>query len=241
MRPINARTKFSTAHLASLEVRTGEKRQRLDETPATFDISAGPDGDDDDFELARYQDRLDDFRQVEVEEPREDDQLVLLPSQYPPAYFQPRGRYDNEPTAPAQDDDKAALMPPPALPPRRIPLNPFGDDTSEALPRNKAPSKPIPDFEVALGLYCELAGTSRKQYTILRHILQMTDSPKAAALPETLDTLKLHVSSSLPLIELRRKKIDLVPEKQPTQAAGKKGRPFTPAEWLHFLDPYALI
>ena len=58
------------------------------------------------------------------------------------------------------------------------------------------------------------------------------------SLPESLTTLKRHTKGKLPLLPMRKRRINLIPEKQPSTAEGQKqaGPDHIPNEDLIFFD-----
>ena len=119
------------------------------------------------------------------------------------------------------------------------------DDPAEPIPhprtRDLKPSK----FKLALGLWCEDTGISRSQYSSLYEILQMLGPhPELAKLPESLRTLKNHTKGNLPLLQLMKRSIPLIPEKLPTSAETKKAAEsgnMVPTENLYFFEPATLF
>ena len=112
-------------------------------------------------------------------------------------------------------------------------------DTSVSLHHERIRTSTLNNFGVALGLWCEEIGLSRSQYDGLYEILCMLKPHKALnSLPESFTTLKRHTKGMLPLLPMRKKQIDLIPEKMSTAAEGRKapGPGLTPHEDLVFFD-----
>lgn len=124
-------------------------------------------------------------------------------------------------------------MLPPATP--GAPEDPGWPDESQLIQHNRG--QIIPDVSMALGLWCQRAGVSRRDFATLRNIFDMASAPahqgEVGMLPRTLDTLKRHYKGGLPLLTMRMKNIPLNPAKQPT---GKSAN-----EDLYFFDPKALF
>lgn len=127
--------------------------------------------------------------------------------------------------------------------PSRRSSSAFQPDASEALPHRRS-IHTRSNFVLALGLFCEDAGISRKHWRSLREILRMLEPhPEISQLPESVSTLKLWAREQLPLLPMRSKKIPLVPAKLPSMKANLKANPTSgpPMETLYFFDPKALF
>ena len=142
--------------------------------------------------------------------------------------------------------EKPSLRAPPTVPVFSLPTgSAFSSrrqsavDISEPIEHERIRTSTLNNFGVALGLWCEETGISRNQYDGLYEILSML-KPHAAlnSLPESLTTLKRHTKGELPLLPMRKKRINLIPEKLSTAAEGRKtqGPGLTPNEDLVFFD-----
>ena len=111
-----------------------------------------------------------------------------------------------------------------------------------------------PSIHLALGLYFERTGGSRADYVKLREVLQLTEEPNSetvsderlmASLPLKLDSLKRQVRRHIPLLELHRKALTVIVEKQPSLAARKKGQRsrqrIQRLVWIYWYEPINLI
>lgn len=149
----------------------------------------------------------------------------------------------------AQPPPSAAVNIAPSAPPTQMPppIRPtvsssiFGKDESTALPHTRL-SQGLSDTEFAMAIWCEVSGVSRLEYSSLRQIhIQTRPETELHALPGTLDTLKQHLRSSLPLLELRRKNVPLDPEQQPTLPESIKTSGHAVPEDLYFFNPTSLF
>lgn len=101
-------------------------------------------------------------------------------------------------------------------------------------------------LEMALGLWAGNTGISRSEFTSLREILGMIPDHDVQRLPNSLATLKRHVTKELPLLDMWKKSIPLIPEKISTETATRKaqdcdGDVSVPYEDLYFFDPQGLF
>ena len=96
----------------------------------------------------------------------------------------------------------------------------------------------------AMALWCAQAGISRQHYTALLEVLELAKNlSQIKNLPRSLATLKKYVTAQLPLLEMRRQKLALTPEKMPTMAQSRTaiGTPHQPIEWLYWFEPISLF
>ncbi|KAI9749068.1 MAG: hypothetical protein M4579_007019 [Chaenotheca gracillima] len=111
-------------------------------------------------------------------------------------------------------DEEESMQPPSRRPSATLP-----PDASEAIPHHRSATT-SDDFEMSLGLWCEVTGISRTDYVGLLEILSSVKHlSEITRLPRTLGTLKTRVKASLPLMKLRKQEIPLLPEKVPTHSA----------------------
>lgn len=122
-----------------------------------------------------------------------------------------------------------------------VPENPF--PASNPVERVRKDHK-LSDFSLAFGLYCIQNGVSRKQYSMLKEILDLLKDggrEKINALPDIVDTLKRHVREKLPSLQMRTRTLTLNPDKLPSSrlhaaevaSMGDK----EPTENLYFMNP----
>ena len=128
-----------------------------------------------------------------------------------------------------------------AAPPCRPPIA-VQEDISEEV-EHKRTLAPMNDFILAFGLWCETESISRQSYRSLLECLHLlrTVAP-IAALPSTVSTLKKNIWAQLPLMQLRRQPLALIPEKLPTLRPQEK--PLASSilkEMLYWFDPTKLI
>ena len=117
------------------------------------------------------------------------------------------------------------------------------EDTSELVPHNRIPLESS-KFKLALGLFANNSGMSRSEYISLLEILQMLGHDEISKLPCSVTTLKNSVIRQLPLLDMRKKSIPLIPEKLATETATRKALGIEhsiPHEDLHFFDPSTLF
>jgi len=129
------------------------------------------------------------------------------------------------------------------VPPSRRSSSAFPGDTSEPVPHKRSIHSRSP-FILAMGLFCEDAGISRKDWRSLCEILRMLEShPEISQLPESVGTLKTWAKEQLPLLPMREKKIPLIPEKLPSLKGSLKANPISgpPMETLYFFEPKSLF
>ncbi|KAI9879076.1 MAG: hypothetical protein M1830_009660 [Pleopsidium flavum] len=136
---------------------------------------------------------------------------------------------------------ESAEMPPPL----RRPSIPDLADASEEVPLRRSLFD-ISDFKFLLGMWCDQAGITRKNYESLREVLDslqhLTDLKR---LPEKLDTLKRRCRQRLPSLKLRRKEIDISSLKLPILPASQKSSAIIEVDiskdYIYFLDPKELF
>ena len=145
--------------------------------------------------------------------------------------------FDLENNAPEVEETN---MPPP---PRRVSIQ-SPDNLSEEVPILQSTAD-VGDFEFLLGLWCDNAGVTRKEYESLREVLSfLTDLKQLDRLPLKLDTLKRRCRQHLPSLKMRRKAIDLNPSKLPTLNPTEKRGTSQLADskaFLYFVDPKELF
>lgn len=120
-----------------------------------------------------------------------------------------------------------------------------------------------PPLHLALGLWFEKSGCTRAEYVRLREVMQLWKaSPHGVSsdgdsdvsnneilipiqtLPLKLDTLKRQVRSHMPLLQLMRKPLTVIIEKQPSLPQGEKKAERQRIErqsWMYWYDPLDLI
>lgn len=155
---------------------------------------------------------------------------------------EPEEEFDN-----VENEITAEVEPPatfPMHPPSRRSSSAFLPDTSEPVPHKRS-IHTRSDFVLAIALFCEENGISRKVFTALREILRMLEPhPEISKLPESVSTLKTWAKEQLPLLPMRRKNIPLLSEKLPSLKGSAKANPATggpPTETLYFFDPIHLF
>ncbi|KAL9036395.1 MAG: hypothetical protein Q9180_004325 [Flavoplaca navasiana] len=141
-------------------------------------------------------------------------------------------------------DVPSISMAPPMPPPEaRRPSN----DASELLPQYRIHDEDPHPFLLALGLWCEEAGVSRKQYSSLREILRMLEPhPILSRLPTGYAPLRRRTKGWLPQLQLRRAHLPLIPNKLPSMPEKRKKKAPRSAsgpikEHLYFFDPVGLF
>lgn len=120
----------------------------------------------------------------------------------------------------------------------------FLEDTSIPIPHER--SKVVRSkFILAMKLWAEDAGLSRKAYDALREVLRLLEPhEEISKLPESVTTLRKWARASMPLLPLREKKIPLLPAKLATMAPSAKfsgASTDSPVENLVFFDPVELF
>ena len=133
-------------------------------------------------------------------------------------------------------------------------------DPSVLVPHLQNTSLAMSLFEQGLAVYADTRGMSRSDYTALRELLALIKAengethPAIARLPMTLDSIKHHLRSRLPLPHMRKVEIPLKVQKLPTDTAtrkrdfkgkAKQGKNDMKQEvvmsTLHFIDPTSLF
>jgi hypothetical protein len=86
--------------------------------------------------------------------------------------------------------------------------------------------KKLSTQQLAYGLYCQQAGTSRSEYERLREVWQMGGDPDnpTMPLPKKLDTLKEHVKRQTPRLKMWRKRTSATTEKLASLPAQEKAK-----------------
>jgi len=137
--------------------------------------------------------------------------------------------------------DAASLAPEIQIPRRDVELPAQDpDDTSELIEHRQYFDPDMSELKMGLGLFVINSRISRKEYSALHQLLSISIDPAFRNLPASLATFKKHIEKALPLLQIRKKEIPLIPEKLATEAATRKaaGRiDDIPSEDLHFLDP----
>ena len=88
---------------------------------------------------------------------------------------------------------------------------------------------------------------SRSEFLCIKEIIAMLpgESAEINSLPASVTTLKKQVIRQLPLLNMRKKSIPLIPAKLPTETATRKaagiGADGVPHEDLYFFDPSDLF
>jgi hypothetical protein len=114
------------------------------------------------------------------------------------------------------------------------------EDESEFIAHMHFHDPNMSQLEMALGIFADNTGMSRTEWAALRQILTLVDHPMIQRLPNSLTTLKRHLSRELPLLPMRKKSIPLAAEKIATEKALRKSiqtEGDTPMEDLYFFDP----
>ena len=139
------------------------------------------------------------------------------------------------------------------------------------LPSSPSPPSPTPSYEIvkvqgakgpmppplhlALGLWVEKSACSRADYVRLREVLQLSKASTEGeavelnpstvdTLPLKLDTLKRQLRRHIPLLQVMRKPLPVVIEKQPSLPHQEKGMDRQRIErlsWQYWYDPVNLI
>ncbi|EFW13347.1 conserved hypothetical protein [Coccidioides posadasii str. Silveira] len=118
------------------------------------------------------------------------------------------------------------------------------NDPSEVLVHARAePDEMLDHFTLALGLWCEKSGISRRHYEALREVLQIPEDIGALrSLPLGLSTLKKKCRAQFPMLPIRRASIPAVSLKMPTLSPAEKRLIQTSlTSNLFFQDPVALL
>ena len=110
-------------------------------------------------------------------------------------------------------------------------------DLSEEVPHTRA-KYPLHRFVMAMGMWAETSGVSRQHYQGLLEVLGLLEDLQTLKdLPRTVSTLKKWVQGQLPLIKLRRHKINVDQERMPTH----QGLVAQPESLMYFFDPIDLF
>ena len=103
----------------------------------------------------------------------------------------------------------------------------------------------LSDFEFVLGMWCEQAGITQKEYKSLQEVLKcLTNLQLLHRLPLKLNTLKRHCCQKLSLLKLWRKEVDVDPLKLSTlSTTAKRKLPGVRIvkDYVYFLDPKDLF
>ncbi|EME77041.1 uncharacterized protein MYCFIDRAFT_84721 [Pseudocercospora fijiensis CIRAD86] len=185
---------------------------------------------------------VEDLKQLTVEEViqtaeyqmRDDDQRDDEPTAVPGQEFV---EVDEAHAPQQQQQQQTTVMLPPARP---SPL-----DQSEAYDQKKGCKvSTLSNLERAFGLWLQDVGISRSDYTSLHKIFttllpdsEIAPGSKLGELPKSIDTVKLHLKSVLPLLELRYQEIALQKQKTLPTASGKE----TTHRPLFFFNPQQLF
>ena len=116
---------------------------------------------------------------------------------------------------------------------------------------------PPPPLHLALGLWFEKSGGSRADYVRLREVFQLSKKPVATGssmddgegngdiqtLPFKLDSLKRQIRRHIPLLQLSRKPLAVIIEKQPSLPQREKGQRqiIERQAWQYWYEPLDLI
>ena len=123
-------------------------------------------------------------------------------------------------------------------------FSPQFEDTSELLLHQHSHDENMSKLEMAIAIWASNTSMSRTEFASLRQILSMIkDISQIHKLPNSLDTLKRHLTKELPLLPLRKKAIPLVADKLATEKALRKStqnEQGIPTEDLYFFDPIYL-
>ncbi|KAL8915964.1 MAG: hypothetical protein Q9208_008764 [Pyrenodesmia sp. 3 TL-2023] len=103
----------------------------------------------------------------------------------------------------------------------------------------------LPMLSLALGLWCEKSNISREEYVRLRQIFSLViidQDNDEFNLPRKLDTLKKRLRQYLPMLQLMRKPIPVIIEKQPSFAMTDKSLGvIRKTSWLYWYNPINLV
>lgn len=92
-----------------------------------------------------------------------------------------------------------------------------------------------------MGLWAEECGLSRSSYNALQEVLRLLEpNQETGQLPESVQTLKKWAKAEMPLLQLRKKSIPLIPEKMATSRQAHTDSSL-PREDLYFFDPKVLF
>ncbi|KAJ8132205.1 hypothetical protein O1611_g1419 [Lasiodiplodia mahajangana] len=208
--PLTGATDFDDADLAEMLVQDAEDddfvvqpdengRLRLieEEMPSTTELQA----------LADYQYRGED---VETHEDEAEDIFDDDNTPTPESVTEGRESATLEPTP----GETSATLSGEELEP------PIVDPFQSSIVKHTRRSHDMNDFTMAMGLYCIRNGVSRKEYAMLKEMLELLKDgegiQKLDKLPTTVDTLKRYVKEELPLLEIRSQPVALNPDKLPS-------------------------
>lgn len=96
----------------------------------------------------------------------------------------------------------------------------------------------LPNAHMAIGIWCKLEKISDKAYKTLRETLQsqVAHDPDLATLPASVTTLTKQVTERLPLLELRKTKIELDASKLTTARAERLDEGEVPSQDMYFFN-----
>ncbi|KAL9635849.1 MAG: hypothetical protein Q9204_002463 [Flavoplaca sp. TL-2023a] len=133
------------------------------------------------------------------------------------------------------------------MPPTRRSSTSTVKDDSEPVPHRRS-DKELDPFTFALGLWCEVSKITRHQYQSLLEVFRLAeDLNSLRTLPGTITTMQKYVRQQLPLLPLRRRLLNLHPDKLPTMTPNEKAQETDVAQgkglrgFMYFFDVVELF
>lgn len=155
---------------------------------------------------------------------------------------------EDENDRPDTDNQQDTDVPQPIQPesiPRSDVVAVFGPDRSTVVPMVTKKSKigQMSDLEIEMAIFCLQSGISRADFKSLRGIFRTIQDQEMKNLPHSVDTIKLHLKSLLPFLELRQKDIKLLEQFLPTLPGRQQGGTEEPSntEGVFYFEPKELF